>query len=161
LRADPRRDRSGDSRHPDLHFSTTTLAIRTASEIAIMDAYSTYFRYVVGCLCDIPKFTVEGTPEDWQRTRDRVELLATFELEWWVSRLRRILDELVMAAEGHPTLEFWQAIYKPKEAMPRPCPPGGSPIFSHTSAIRPRTNAITAWNCNELVGFSQLSRESA
>ena len=70
----------------------------------------------MSCLCGIPKVTLEGTPEDWRRIRDRVEVLATFELECWVSRLRPILDEFVLTAEGHPTLEFWQAIYKPKQA---------------------------------------------
>jgi hypothetical protein len=97
-------------------FSTTTPAIRTAGEIAIMDTYSSYFTYFVGCVCGIPKVTLEGTAEDWRRIRDRVEVLATFQLEWWVSRLRPILDEFVLTAEGHPTLEFWQAIYKPKQA---------------------------------------------
>lgn len=48
-------------------FSTTTQAIRTASEIAIMDAYSSYFDYLVDCVCGIPKVTLEGTPEDWRR----------------------------------------------------------------------------------------------
>jgi hypothetical protein len=59
---------------------------------------------------------IEGTPADWQRIRARVEVIATYGLEWWVSRLRPILDEFVLAAEGHPTQSFWQAIYKPKVA---------------------------------------------
>jgi len=45
-----------------------------------------------------------------------VEVLETYELGWWVSRLRPIFDEFVLAAEGHPTREFWQAIYKPQWA---------------------------------------------
>jgi hypothetical protein len=65
-------------------------------------------------VCGIPKITIEGTVADWQRIRSRVEVLATFGLEWWVARLRPILDEFVLAAEGRPTREFWQAIYKPK-----------------------------------------------
>ena len=51
-----------------------------------------------------------------KRIRARVEVIATYGLEWWVSRLRPILDEFVLAAEGRPTLNFWQAIYKPKDA---------------------------------------------
>ncbi len=97
-------------------FSTTTKSIRTASEIAILDAYSSYFKYVFMCVCGIPRVMLEGTLEDWRRIRDRVEVLATFDLEWWVARLRPILDELVTTADGHPTPEFWQAIYKPKKA---------------------------------------------
>jgi hypothetical protein len=98
------------------NFSTTSPAIRTASEVALMDSFSSYFTYSMSCICGIPKITIEGTPADWQAIRARVEVLATYELEWWVSRLRPILDEFVLAAEGHPTQSFWQAIYKPKNA---------------------------------------------
>jgi hypothetical protein len=59
---------------------------------------------------------LEGTPGDWQRIRDRIELLATFGLEWWTSRLAPILDEFVATANGAPDLSFWQAIYKPQRA---------------------------------------------
>jgi hypothetical protein len=111
-----------ESTDPVLHetlvcdFSTTTPSIRTASEIVLMDAYSEYFEYEASCLCGIPKITIAGTPEDWRRIRSRVEVIATYGLEWWVSRLRPILDEFVLSAEGHPTLQFWQAIYKPAAA---------------------------------------------
>jgi hypothetical protein len=97
-------------------FSTTTPAVRTASEVALMDTFSSYFTYVMYCVCGIPKITIEGTPDDWRRIRARVEVLATYDLEWWVSRLRPILDEFVLAAEGRPNTEFWQAIYKPVKA---------------------------------------------
>ena len=96
-------------------FSTTRPEIRTASEVVLMDCFSSYFTYAMMCVCGIPKITVEGTLTDWQRIRARVEVLATYGLEWWVSRLRPILDEFVRTAEGHPSLEFWKAIYKPKE----------------------------------------------
>jgi hypothetical protein len=97
-------------------FSTTSPAIRTASEVALMDSFSSYFTYSMFSICGIPKITIEGTVEDWQRIRARVEALAQYELEWWVSRLRPILDEFVKTVEGHPTASFWQAIYKPKNA---------------------------------------------
>ena len=97
-------------------FSTTTPAVRTASEVVLMDCYSSYFTYSMKCICGIPRITVTGSLQDWQRMRERVEVLATFGLEWWVSRLRPILDEFIRAVEGRPSLEFWQAIYKPKRA---------------------------------------------
>lgn len=95
-------------------FSTTSPAIRTASEVAIMDAYERYFRYQLVCICGIPEITVTGTPEDWRRMQERVEVLATYELERWVSRLRPILREFVATAEGKPDPDFWKAIYKPQ-----------------------------------------------
>jgi hypothetical protein len=43
-------------------------------------------------------------------------VLATFELNWWVDRLRPILDQFIATAQGDPDLTFWQAIYKPFKA---------------------------------------------
>lgn len=96
-------------------FSTTTPTIKTACEVALMDTYQRYFDYTMHCVCGIPNITLQGTPEDWQRMRDRIEVLATYDLGWWTSRLAPILDELVATAKGEPELAFWQAIYKPKK----------------------------------------------
>jgi hypothetical protein len=95
------------------NFSTTTPKIRTSFEVALMDAYQRYFEYNAMCVCGIPTVTLEGTPDDWQRIRDRVEVLATFDLEWWTSRLTPILDQFVTTSMGSPDRAFWQAIYKP------------------------------------------------
>jgi hypothetical protein len=38
-------------------FSTTTPEIRTASEVVLMDTYSSYFKYRMGCVCGIPSIT--------------------------------------------------------------------------------------------------------
>jgi hypothetical protein len=97
-------------------FSTTTPTIRTASEVVLMDTYSSYFEYEMQCICGIPQITIEGSVEDWERIRSRVEVLETFDLGWWVSRLRPILDEFIQAVSGRPNREFWQAIYKPRSA---------------------------------------------
>jgi hypothetical protein len=111
-----------DATDPVLHetlvcdFSTTTPGIRTASEVAIMNCFSSYFAYEMMCVCGIPKITIEGTPEDWGRIRARIEVLATYGLEWWLARVRPILDQFILAAEGCPNPEFWQAIYKPVNA---------------------------------------------
>jgi hypothetical protein len=94
-------------------FSTTTPDVRTASEIALMDTYSHYFEFSLEmCICGIPYITLPGTVQDWQRICDRVEVLETFGLDWWVKRLRPILQEFVRAAEGRPNPEFWRAIFK-------------------------------------------------
>jgi hypothetical protein len=97
-------------------FSTSTPAVRTASEVVLMDCYSSYFEYAMMCVCGIPRIRLLGSQDDWQRIRARVEMLATFGLEWWVARLRPILDELIGTAAGNIDLKFWQAIYKPKQA---------------------------------------------
>jgi hypothetical protein len=97
-------------------FSTTTPSIQTAMEIALMDVYERYFNYACICVCGIPKITVQGTPADWRRMRERIEVLATYDLGWWTSRLAPILDEFVATAEGRPDRKFWQSIYKPRES---------------------------------------------
>jgi Domain of unknown function (DUF4419) len=97
-------------------FSTTTATIRTASEVVLLDTYQRYFEYRINFICGIPEITLEGTRDDWQRIRARVEVLETYELGWWVIRLRPILDELVRTADGQPCREFWRAIYKPARA---------------------------------------------
>lgn len=97
-------------------FSTTTPNIQTAMEIALMDVYERYFNYIMMCVCGIPKITLEGTVADWRRMRERIEVLAIYDLEWWTSRLAPILDQFVATAEGHPDRKFWQAIYKPRQA---------------------------------------------
>jgi hypothetical protein len=97
-------------------FSTTTPDMRTASEVVLMDTYASYFRYRMHCLCGIPAIALTGSVADWQRMRERIEVLETFELEWWIARVRPILDEFIETIQGRPNREFWRAIYKPKEA---------------------------------------------
>ncbi len=107
---------------PQLHaalvcnFSTTNPTIRTASEVALLDAFQRYFDYVMMCVCGIPEITLQGTADDWRKIRSRIDLLEPYDLEWWVPRLRPILDEFVKTAEGRPDTNFWKAIYKPEEA---------------------------------------------
>jgi hypothetical protein len=96
-------------------FSTTTPTIKTACQIALMEGYERYFEYIMECVCGIPQITLEGTAEDWQRIRERVEVLATFDFGWWTSRLAPILDQFISTAKGTPDLSFWQAIYKPEQ----------------------------------------------
>jgi hypothetical protein len=107
---------------PQLHaalvcnFSTTTPPIRTASEVALLDAFQRYFDYVMMGVCGIPEITLRGTADDWRKIRQRIDLLEPYDLEWWVPRLRPILDEFVKTTEGNPDRAFWQAIYKPAHA---------------------------------------------
>lgn len=111
-----------DASNPVLHetlicnFSTTTPDVRTASEVVLMDSYASYFQFGMRCICGIPKITLTGSLEDWRLIRARIEVFEAYDLEWWVGRLRPLLDELVRTAEGQPSTEFWQAILKPKRA---------------------------------------------
>jgi hypothetical protein len=89
-------------------FSTTGAVERAASEIVLMEALSAWFEYGWVSRCGIPRVTVEGTPEDWQRMGARVRELGTFGLERWTGEVVPILDEIARtAAGGAPDRDFW------------------------------------------------------
>jgi hypothetical protein len=96
------------------NFSTTTPTIHTASQVVMMDAFKQYFDYRLYAICGIPSITLQGSVEDWQTIRERVEILSSYDLSWWTQRLIPICEALISTAKGHPPLEFWQSIYKPE-----------------------------------------------
>jgi hypothetical protein len=93
-------------------FSTTGPAERVAAEIVLLDAVQSYFEYVLRTLCGIPEITLEGTAEDWQQLADRAQYFAALDLEWWLTPLRPVLQELAAAARGEVRRAFWESIYK-------------------------------------------------
>ena len=139
-------------------FTTTTPAIRTASEVVLMDTFASYFKYRMRCVCGIPRITLAGTVEDWQRIRARVEVLETFHLGWWVSRLRPILDEFVEAASGNPRAKFWQAMYKPESAYATELATGWiTDLFPYLGDASPRRRNPTLEQEREGMAVSPLN----
>jgi len=95
------------------NFTTTGITERIASQITLIDVVKTYFNYwnlTVGC--GIPYITLEGTPEDWQKVREKARGLSKYGLEKWSKELDEILTEFVKASEGTPNQAFWQDIVK-------------------------------------------------
>jgi hypothetical protein len=97
-------------------FSTTTPEARVASEIILMDVYAPYCDYEVMCVCGIPEVTLLGTPEDWRAIRQRIDVVAELDLEFWTRSLAPIADQLVATSQGRPDVGFWRDIYKPEAA---------------------------------------------
>lgn len=93
-------------------FSTSGPIEKAASEIVLMAAMRQYFDYTVVTLCGIPSITLLGSVDDWKSIRRRVEVLAEFNLEWWVKALVPVLDQFVVAASGQPDPAFWRSLYK-------------------------------------------------
>ena len=93
-------------------FSTTGPVERAASEIVLMDAMQEYFELEVGTLCGIPSVSLQGTVEDWQAIRQRVQHWSRFDLDWWVKWVLPVLDQFVAAAAGQVDRQFWDSIYK-------------------------------------------------
>ncbi|WP_426750403.1 DUF4419 domain-containing protein [Myxococcus sp. Y35] len=100
-------------------FSTTGPVERVVSQVVLMDAMREYFDYAVMCICGIPTITLEGSPDDWRKFRDKVEQLPRYGLEGWARHLKPLCDEFIRASEGKADREFWRAIYKLHHAYGR------------------------------------------
>jgi len=102
--------------------SVATKLSRIASEIAIMDAYKQYFDYEVTCICGIPKITLVGSSEDWEKLRKKVKSLQDLnkddrlKLNWWLDRLVPLVDQIVdQATSRNIDRTFWTNIYHYQE----------------------------------------------
>lgn len=96
-------------------FSTTTNVAHTAAMISIMSAMQNYFKYkaMIG-LCGFPSITIEGTVEDWELMKSKVEYIAKYNLQWWTSELMPIIDEFINAKKGIIHKQFWLDTLKHK-----------------------------------------------
>ncbi len=121
----------GRARVLECDFSTTTDVDRIASQIVLLDAYSPFFSYWMSCVCGIPDVTLLGTADDWRRIRERVDVIAELDLEWWCKSLRPIADHFVRAAAGNADRAFWQRIYNPADAY------GGASITGWITRLWP------------------------
>ena len=72
-----------------------------------------YFSYTVCTACGIPAVRMKGKPEDWKTLRDKVAGLAKYGVEWWITKLLKVIDKFVAAAvDGQSDPEFWNAVCK-------------------------------------------------
>lgn len=93
------------------NFSTSGKCERTASQITLMGAMKQYSNYeLIRIACGIPSITLEGTTADWERLLTKVEALAQYDLQKWVSDLQPILKEFINASKGEVNLRFWQSM---------------------------------------------------
>lgn len=93
-------------------FSTTGPVERAAFEVVLLDSMQAYFDYEICTVCGIPSITLEGTPDDWRSIVSRLERFRDFGLDWWVTPLLPVLEQFVLASEGHADRDFWNSIYK-------------------------------------------------
>jgi len=99
--------------------SVATPTTRIVSEITLMDAMQSYFQYLVSTLCGIPQITLEGTKEDWEKLRQKVNSLVDLnkddklDLKWWLDSLVPVVDKICdTAIKKVVDTEFWCGIYK-------------------------------------------------
>src|SRR5215471_5770183 len=139
-------------------FTTTTPAVRTASEVVLMDSYSSYFEYEMRCICGIPRITVTGTEGDWERIRARVEVFEPYGLAGgspacarsWTSSYE--LPAAVPAANsGRPSTSRSGPTVPPRSRA-------GSPTFFRTWTMRPGAAGVMSSIASARIGRCRSRR---
>ncbi|KIA94961.1 hypothetical protein OC25_08150 [Pedobacter kyungheensis] len=94
-------------------FSTTTPTTKIASEITLMDGMKSYFVYqviIVGC--GIPRVTLEGTVDDWEKVLQKIQFIKQYDLSLWTTELEPIVKEIIQAKKGKANNGFWMNMIK-------------------------------------------------
>jgi len=94
----------------ECNFTTTKIAEKTVSQIVLMDALKSYFDIILMCGCGIPAIELTGTPEDWEKVKEKARALTDYDLNWWIDELLPVLDHFVLASKGQADLSFWTSI---------------------------------------------------
>ncbi|CAM1347329.1 DUF4419 domain-containing protein [Tenacibaculum halocynthiae] len=95
-----------------LEFSTSTKKEINAFEIAFMDSMSNYFDYEFASLCGIPEIEIKGTVADYTKMLNALEILKSYNLEWWIDKVSLNIKEIIKTLKGENKLDFWNSIYK-------------------------------------------------
>ena len=96
------------------NFTTTTQTSLTACHISIMATFQKYFCGRISCcLCGIPYVILEGNLEDWQKVKEKCQVLGKYQLPW-ADKLDSIIDEFINAKEGKINKQFWQTMVRRK-----------------------------------------------
>mmetsp|Transcript_15148 Transcript_15148/g.12886 ORF Transcript_15148/g.12886 Transcript_15148/m.12886 type:complete len:173 (-) Transcript_15148:380-898(-) len=93
---------------------------KIASEITLMDAMKSYFKYEVMTGCGMAAIHLVGDSADWQKLIDKVELLEKLnegnqlKLDFWLKHLVPTVKKIANTAinRDQPDIEFWKFIYK-------------------------------------------------
>jgi hypothetical protein len=94
-------------------FTTTTPTTRIVSEITVMETVKAYFDYkVIMVGCGIPKITIEGTVNDWEKVLEKTKYISKYKLEWWTNELQPILEQIIETKKGNFKKSFWMDMVK-------------------------------------------------
>lgn len=95
------------------NFTTTTPTTQIASQITIMESMKEFFNYKVTFIgCGISEITVEGSVKDWQQILKRLDYLAQFDLKWWTSELKPVIQKIIDTKKGKLDKQFWMNMVK-------------------------------------------------
>lgn len=109
----------GENNHKNIvaDFTTTGIIEKAVSEIVLMESMKSYFDYRVMTCCCIPKITLLGVKEDWEKIVEKAKALKQYKtdtcnIDWWIDKLVPVLQKFVDAFDGNVDKKFWSEIYK-------------------------------------------------
>lgn len=95
------------------NFTTTTPTSKIVSKITVLETVKEYFNYkIIMVGCGIPKITIEGTVEDWEKVLEKTKYISKYKLKWWTDELEPILNEIIETKKGNFKKEFWMNMVK-------------------------------------------------
>lgn len=62
--------------------------------------------------CGIPSVTIEGTVDDWKKILKKLDFLSQYDLEWWVSEMKPVIQKIIDTKQGKFDKEFWMDMIK-------------------------------------------------
>ena len=107
----------------ECNFSTTSPAALVTSQVSIMSAMKQYFTYkVLMAGCGISGITLEGSLQDWEKIKSKLEFLSTKALKWWTKHLIPIIDNIIATKKYYNSkgklskelIEFWKGMIRLK-----------------------------------------------
>ena len=99
-------------------FSTTTPTIQVSSQIAIMSCFKNYFKYIrfYGG-CGFPYINLQGTLNDYEQLKKKVEKLMGYDIDDWIKELIIIVDKIIETKKGKIDTDFWKNMIINKETI--------------------------------------------
>ena len=107
----------------ECNFTTTSPAALVTSQVSIMSAMKQYFTYrVLMAGCGISSITLEGSLQDWEKIKSKLEFLSTKALKWWTKHLIPIIDNIIETKKYYNSkgklskelIEFWKGMIRLK-----------------------------------------------
>ena len=97
-------------------FSTTTPTIQVSSQIALILCFKNYFKYIrLYGGCGFPYINLQGTLNDYEELKSKVEKLKGYDIDDWIDELIIIIDKIIETKKGKVDVDFWKNMIKNKE----------------------------------------------
>ena len=131
----------GEKNHQTLvpTFSTTGPLQQQVLNTSLMKSMDSYFIYMMGGGCGIPRVKFLGTLDDQETIRKRTEALDHYGCAVWVNALLPIIDKFIAAYKGEVDVKFWDMCFKMM-------PTAGSGGYSDGGYDR--SDALSGWILN-------------